>query len=93
VRSPRLEAEELLADLASQAAKRELESRLGLGGKATVEDPATLLERADALWSQGQKTEAAALYMRIREEFKLSLAYALNKDRIRDRSKYKEPPK
>jgi hypothetical protein len=31
--------------------------------------------------------------MRIREEFKLSLAYALNKDRIRDRSKYKEPPK
>jgi hypothetical protein len=93
VRSPRLEAEELLAGLASQAAKRELESRLGLGGKASGEDPATLLERADALWSQGQKTEAAALYMRIREEFKLSLAYALNKDRIRDRSKYKEPPK
>jgi len=93
VRSPRLEADELLTALAAKAAKRELESRLGLGGKASGDDPATLLERADTLWSQGQRTEAAALYSRLREDFKLSLAYALNKDRIKERSKYKEPPK
>ena len=93
VRAPRLEADGLLKDLAAKAAKRELESRLGLGGQGKGDDPATLLERADTLWSQGQKTEAAALYTRLREDFKLSLTYALNKDRIKDRSKFKEAPR
>ncbi len=93
VQKPRLEADQLLKDLAAKAAKSELESRLGLGGKAGGDDPASLLERADVLWSKGQKAEAAALYLRLREEFKLSLPYALNKDRIKERSKHKEPPK
>ena len=46
----------------------------------------------DELWSQGKRKEAAALYLRLREDFKLSLTYALNKDRIKDRAKY-TPPK
>lgn len=93
VQKPRLEADEILKDLAAKVAQGELESRLGLGGKASGDDPATLLERADSLWSKGQKAEAAALYLRLREDFKLSLPYALNKDRIKERSKYKEPPR
>jgi hypothetical protein len=93
VRAPRLETDALLADLAAKAAERELAGRLGLGGSAGDDDPAVLLERADLLWSQGKKAEAAALYARLREDFKLSLTYALNKDRIKDRSKYKDPPK
>ena len=93
VTKPRLETDELLADLASKAAKSELESRLGLGKKSGDEDPNEILKRADELWSQGQKKEAAALYSRLREDFKLSLTYALNKDRIKDRSKFAETPR
>lgn len=87
---PRLEADDLLKDLAAKAAKKELEGRLlGRGGGA--DDPATLLGQADRLWDQGKKTEAAAIYARLREDFRLSLTYALNKDRIKDRSKYEAP--
>jgi hypothetical protein len=93
VSKPRLETEGLLKDLAAKAARAELESRLGLGGKTGSEDPDTILAQADQLWSQGKKAEAATLYMRMREDFKLSLAYALNKDRIKERSKFTEPPK
>lgn len=92
VRAPRLESETLLKDLAAKVAKKELEGRLGLGG-GEGEDPSQILARADQLWSRGEKVAAAALYVRLREDFKLSLAYALNKDRIKDRSKYTEPPK
>lgn len=90
---PRLEVEGLLGELAAKAAKAELEGRLGLGKKSGSEDPDALLARADELWSQGQKSDAATLYLRLREDFKLSLTYALNKDRIKDRSKYKETPR
>jgi hypothetical protein len=93
VTKPRLEADSLLKDLAAKAAKKELESRLGLGGGKSGDDPQALLDQADELWKQNKKAEAAALYLRLREEFKLSLPYALNKDRIKDRSKYKDPPK
>ncbi len=93
VTKPRLEFESLLGDLAAKAAKAELESRLGLGKKSSGEDPDSLLARADELWSKGQKSEAAAIYLRLREDFKLSLTYALNKDRIKDRAKYQETPK
>jgi hypothetical protein len=92
VRSPRLELDEAIKDLAALAAKRELESRIGLGSGGN-DDPGDILRRADDLWSKGEKSEAAALYSRLRDDFKLSLAYALNKDRIRERSKFKEPPK
>ncbi len=93
VSKPRLETEGLLKDLAAKAARAELESRLGLGDKTGGEDPDTILAQADQLWSQGKKAEAATLYLRMREDFKLSLAYALNKDRIKERSKFTEPPK
>lgn len=93
VKKPRLEVDELLKDMAAKAAKAELASRLGLGDKSGGEDPNEILTRADGLWSKGQKVEAAALYSRLREEFKLSLTYALNKDRIKERSKYQDGPK
>ena len=78
---PRLETGDLFKSLAAQAGKKELEARL--------RDPQDLLDQADRLWEQGKKSEAAALYLRIREEFKLSVPYLLNKDRIKERSKYK----
>ena len=88
--APRLDTSDLLKDLAGKAAKKALEQKLGLGGnQADGDDPDTLLRRADELWSKGQKAEAAKLYERIKEDFKLSLTYALNKDRIKDRAKYK----
>jgi len=92
-RAPRLEADALLKDLAAKAAKKELEGRLGLGGGVKGEDPAEILSRADELWKAGKKTEAAALYVRLKDDFKVTLTFALNKDRIKDRAKYKEPPK
>jgi len=90
VRAPRLESEALLKDLAAKAAERELAGRLGLGGSGG-EEPAAILARADELWSKGEKAAAAKLYARLREDYKLSLTYALNKDRIKDRSRYQEP--
>lgn len=93
VKKPKLELESLLTDLASQAAKQELGSRLGLGGGGEkndhANDPTALLKEADRLWDEGKKTEAAAIYKRIRDEFEISLVYLLNKDRIKDRSKFK----
>jgi len=94
VLAPKLEADALLKDLAAKAAKKELEGHLGLGGDGKGDDdPADLLSRADELWKKGQKAEAAALYVRLKDDFKLTLTFALNKDRIKDRAKYKEPPK
>jgi hypothetical protein len=92
VLKPKLEIDDLLKDLAARAAREELGSRLGLGGggEDDADDPAALLGEADRLWSEGKKTEAAAIYARIREEFKLSLVYALNKDRIKERARFKE---
>jgi len=89
--APRLDSADLLKDLTAKAAKKALAQKLGLGGGKgeESEDPDTLLKRADELWSKGQKAEAAKLYERIKEDYKLSLTYALNKDRIKDRAKYK----
>ena len=95
---PKLEIDDVLKDLAAEVAKKELGSRLGLGGSGSggggnekeSDDPAALLEQADRLWSSGKKAEAAVIYQRLRDEFKLSLVYLMNKDRIKDRSKFKE---
>jgi hypothetical protein len=89
LRSPKLDTAGVMKELATTVAERELAGRLGLGG-GRGEDPSELLKRADTLWGQGQKREAAALYLRLRDEFKLSLVYALNKDRIKERAKYKD---
>lgn len=92
VTRPKLEIDlfALAGDLAKDALKNELKGALGLGNEATGEDPATLLKQADALWDQGKRVEAAAIYKKIRSEYKVSLVYALNRDRIKDRSKYRE---
>ena len=94
-RSPRLDTDDLIKDMAAKAAKAQLGGRLGLGGggSGTKDDPGSLLSRADDLWDSGKKTEAAALYKRLRDDFKVSVVYALNKDRIKERSKYEEKPK
>lgn len=90
--APRLDTKELLKDLAAKAAKKALTDRLGLGGgdSATGDDPDSLLKQADELWTKGKKAEAAKIYTRLKEDYKLSLTYALNKDRIKDRAKFKE---
>lgn len=87
---PRLEVSGLLSQLAAQAARSEIEKRLGGGGGA--DDPTELLRRADEMWKAGEKVEAAALYRRLHEDHRLSLVYALNRDRIKDRADY-EPPR
>lgn len=53
-----------------------------LGG---TEDAAGLLKKADRLWKEGKKQEAAAIYKRIRKDFPLSPTYLLNKKRIKSR--------
>jgi len=71
----------------------ELESRLGglkgvLGGAAET-GPEELLAEADALWEAGSKAEARPLYKRLMDDHKYSLAYQLNKDRIKQRARAK----
>ena len=61
----------------------------GEQGGGAKDDPAALLEQAQELWDAGEKAEAARLYQRLREEFKLSLVYLLNRDEIKDRAKWK----
>ena len=51
------------------------------------ENAPALFQRAESLWAAGQKAEAAAIYQRIRKEFKLSTTYLLNRDRIKKRAK------
>lgn len=94
VRSPRLEWRAALNGLASTLAKDEVNRRLGLGGGGGDEndenDPAALLRKADRLWDAGEKAEAAKLYKRLREKFKVSVVYALNRDRIKERGHWRE---
>jgi hypothetical protein len=103
IESPKLRWSEALADLAEKAAQQELEDRLkgklgGLGGlvggeesggagAAPADDPEQILSQADALWSEGKPDEARPLYKRLKDDFKLTLTYLLNKDRIDERAK------
>ena len=56
----------------------------------TGETAQSLFDEADRLWKDDRRAEAAAIYRRIREEFKLSLVYALNRDKIKKRGDWKE---
>ena len=87
--SPQLQVGNLLGDLVSQTAKNELDKVLGGGVGGDGKSADQLLAEADKLWSEGKKVEAAALYKEIREKHKISLVYTLNRDRIKDRAKYK----
>ncbi len=86
---PQLEWSGLIDELAKTALTRGLGDAIGLGG-GDREDPAEILERADALWATGERAEAGKLYQQIREDHKLSLVYLLNKDRIKERRKFQE---
>lgn len=59
-------------------------------GKAPAADPVALLAQADALWAAGKPDEARPLYKRLKDDFKLTLTYLANKDRIDDRAKAKK---
>jgi hypothetical protein len=78
---PRVDVGAVLTGIGRDLARREIGSAVGLGG-----DPARLLSEADQLWKQGKRAEAVPLYQRLRDEFKLSLVYVLNKDRIKERA-------
>jgi hypothetical protein len=102
---PRLEASGLLSQLATKAAQGELEKRLGVGGilgggssgttggadEKSADDPAAILRRADELWDKGEKAEAAKLYDELHDKYRVSLVYAMNRDRIKERADYKPP--
>jgi hypothetical protein len=68
-----------------QAVKDIVEAALGGGGGS--DDPEAILKRADELYGQGKRAEAAPLYQRLYDDFKLTTAYQLNKSRIKDRRK------
>ncbi len=91
---PKLAWDEVVGELATMALKAEvtegLSEKLGLGGSGGDDDPAEILRRADRLWSAGEKAQAAKLYQRIREDFKLSIPYLTNRDRIKERARFKE---
>lgn len=71
-----------------------LAEEVGLGGVlggvfgGSSDDPKALLAEADKLWSAGDKAAAAPIYVRIRDGFKISTEYLLNKDRIEKRAEW-----
>jgi hypothetical protein len=58
----------------------------GKGDGKPALSPEELLAAADKLWDAGQKAEAKLLYHEIIDKHKLTLVYALNKKRIKDRA-------
>jgi hypothetical protein len=99
VSDPKLQWDGVLNDLAGRAAKAELEQKakeklgdlggiLGEGSKdgEGATRPEELLAEADRLWDEGKREEARVLYREIRQKHKLTLVYALNKKRIKDRA-------
>lgn len=107
VRSPELQWKGVLEEVAASAVKRELEEELGLddlkrqlGGvlgqpasesEAPGESAESLFTEANRLWNEGRKKEAAALYGRVRSEFKLSPIYLLNRKLIKQREAWEAP--
>jgi hypothetical protein len=92
VTRPKVSMADLAGDLVKGAVKSEIEDALesvtgSADGKGT--GPGDLLARADELWKKGDKAAAAALYKELREKHKVSLVYALNKDRIKERADWK----
>lgn len=71
----------------------------GLGGLGGAKDdappppgganvtPEALLAQADALWAQGNKADAMPLYQRLKDDFKLTMVFILNKKKIEKRAK------
>ena len=51
-----------------------------------------MLQRADALYAQGKKTEAAVIYKKIRKEHNLTTTYLLNRSKIKKRGKERDEP-
>ncbi len=97
---PKVETGDLLKGLAESVVESEIKDALkSIGGKAGGDagaageskgsDPSDILARADDLWKQGDKASAAALYRELRDKHKVSLVYAMNRDRIKERSEWK----
>ena len=55
-------------------------------GAQPAESPEDLLARADKLWDEGKHAEAKPLYQELIDKHKLTLVYALNKKRIKERA-------
>jgi hypothetical protein len=101
---PRIEVDDALKGLtkgllkgaAKDALRGGLEELLGGSGEgegaeaeSEADDPAALLKRADELWKEGNKPAAAEIYRGIREKHKVSLVYALHRDKIKERAAWK----
>jgi hypothetical protein len=63
---------------------------IGGGGDNQGETPEGLLKSANELWDAERFAEAAAIYSRIRSEYKLTLLYTLNRKLIKKRSSFTE---
>ncbi len=91
VKRPDVRFADALADLAKRGAEeglgkaveKGLDDLLGTGKKN--DEAERLLAEADLLWDSGKRAEAQALYRRVRDDFKHTLAYRLAKDRIKRR--------
>ncbi|MBI2931563.1 MAG: DUF748 domain-containing protein [Planctomycetes bacterium] len=87
---PRVQIDEVIADLAKQAAAKAIEEKGEdvlediLGGRDEKE-ARKLLEDADRLYAEGKRGEASPLYLRIYERYHKTRVYKENKDRIKQR--------
>jgi hypothetical protein len=61
----------------------------GQAGGQPASSPEDLLARADKLWDEGKQAEARPLYQELIDKHKLTLVYALNKKRIKERAESK----
>jgi hypothetical protein len=88
--SPKLLWQDLLTDLTKQAARKALEERgaEALEGLLNKDEKKAkdLLADADKLYDQGKKAEAAALYRRIRTEYRKTKLYERNQARVDQRA-------
>lgn len=96
--APKLDWAGALKGLAGEALESVVKDKLGdklgdvLGDKLDLDailgggDAAAILAEADRLWTAGSQAEAKTLYLALREDHKLTVVYALNKTRIKDRS-------
>ena len=95
VRKPELVWKDTVSGLTDVLTTGGILEELGLGSKdaepgAEDEGPAALLDQADRLWEAGRRVEAAAIYTKIRADHRVSLTYALNRDKVKRRAKYQE---
>jgi hypothetical protein len=88
--APTVAFDDALPSLVERTLEKRITGPLDVLLGKSDENPAALLAEADRLWAADLKVEAQVIYKRLREEFRLTPVYYLNKKRIKDRAKGKD---